>query len=163
MSKQITLTVRGMLLLICLAWLSALAYASGGSESGLTGVGVILGDTTGFSFKHYILKDLAFDFAAGVPLGYSVNGFSTHATLMWTDEMVKVRKGALLFYFGGGACWAQGSAFSDAEVGLRTATGAEYFFSHSHFAVFAELAPTFIFTHDPGFSLHAGVGGRYYF
>jgi hypothetical protein len=144
------------------ALLMSLPLASQAADR-VTGLGVILGDTLGFSLKSYITKYLAFDLAAGLASGYSVfPGISTHADLMWTDEMVKVREGALLFYFGGGAFWAQSST-STIETGLRGLTGAEYFFHQSKYAVFAELAPTVVLTHAPGVSLHGAIGARYYF
>ncbi|NTV52458.1 MAG: hypothetical protein HGA76_05545 [Candidatus Firestonebacteria bacterium] len=123
----------------------------------------MMGDTTGVSFKYYINRHMAFDLAAGLASGYDVfPGISTHADIMWTDEMVKVPEGALLFYFGGGAFWAQ-DTFSRVETGFRALTGAEYFFHNSKWGAFVELAPTLIVTHSPGINLHGAIGARYYF
>ncbi len=151
----------GLFLVVMLSVLPLAAQA--GQEDHLMGIGVIMGDTTGFTLKSYINKYMAFDVAAGLASGYSVfPGISTHADLVWTDEMVRVPEGALLFYFGGGAFWAQSST-SRVETGVRGLTGAEYFFHRSKFAVFVELAPTVTLTNSPGVNLHGALGGRYYF
>jgi hypothetical protein len=151
------------LILLALATLFVLAPLTAQAKEMVSGLGVIMGDTTGVSFKCYVNRHIAFDMAAGLASGYAVfPGISTHGDLVWTDEMVKVPEGALLFYFGGGAFWAQDS-FANAETGVRALTGAEYFFHKSRWAAFAELSPTVIMMHDAGFSLHGAVGARYYF
>jgi len=130
----------------------------------LTGLGIILGDTTGISFKQYFERHMAFDLALGAPYGYNVYpGVSVHGDVMWTDEMAKMERGALLFHVGGGLALAQGGGSDNFEIGVRFTTGVEYFIPRSKFAIFGELVPTFILAHDPGARLHAAVGGRYYF
>jgi hypothetical protein len=129
----------------------------------VSGLGAVFGDTTGVTYKCYLNRHMAFDVAAGLASGYNVfPGISTNADLMWTDEMVKVPEGALLFYFGGGGFWAQ-DTYSNVETGLRALTGAEYFFHKSRWAAYVELAPTMVLTYSTGLSLHAAIGARYYF
>jgi hypothetical protein len=147
------------LLVLSFASLAPAALA----KNEVSGIGLMIGDTTGFTFKSYIKKNLAFDVAVGLASGYGVfPGFSTQADVMWTKEMVKVEAGALLFYFGGGAFWAQNTT-TNVETGIRGLTGAEYFFHKSKWAAFAELAPTFTATYRPGVYLHGAIGARYYF
>jgi len=128
------------------------------------GLGLIIGDTTGISMKYYLHRHLALDAALGAPWGYAVGpGVALHGDVMYTAEMVKVRKGKLFFHLGGGVGMAFGSAPDDFEMGLRFTTGAEYFFHQSPFSVFGELVPVLIFVSPGGMRLHAAFGGRYYF
>jgi hypothetical protein len=148
---------------LLLAGFFALAPLAAQAKDAMSGLGVVMGDTTGVTFKSYLSRHWAFDVAAGLASGYDVwPGISTHADAMWTDEMVKVPEGALLFYFGGGVFWAQ-DTYTRVETGLRGLTGAEYFFHQSPWAVYVELAPTLVMTHSPGLHLHGALGARYYF
>jgi hypothetical protein len=139
-------------------------FLSSSAQAGPAGLGLILGDTTGVSFKYYMSKHTAFDLALGSPLGYYVYpGISVHGDLMWTDMVTPVEEGRWMYYLGGGLGMASGQDMRNGEVDLRILTGMEYFFHRSKFAIFGELTPCVVFNYSPALSLHAALGGRFYF
>jgi hypothetical protein len=144
------------------AALSGLACSAAAGD--MTGLGLILGDTTGFSFKQFMDRHSAFDLAIGAPLGYNVYpGVSVHGDIMYEDEVTPLKRGALLFHLGGGLGLGVASYSSTLELGLRLTAGMEYFFPRSKFAVFGELVPTFVLIHYPGARLNGALGIRFYF
>ncbi len=147
---------------VAVAVFLALSFTTS-AQAGPAGVGLILGDTVGVSFKYYFDKYGAFDLALGSAVGYRVYpGVSLHGDLMWTDLVTPVEAGRWLYHLGGGLGLASGRDLRSGEADLRFTAGMEYFFERSQFAVFGELVPCLVFSSLP-FSLHAAIGGRFYF
>lgn len=154
---------RFSMILVALSFaLAGLVSPCPAAKGELNGVGIILGDTTGISYKHFMDRHTAFDVALGAPYGYNIYpGVSLHGDLMWTDKIPEVQQGVLLFHIGGGLGLGLGG--SEVEAVLRVTTGLEYFFPRTKFAVFGDLVPAFVLTHTPGARLNAAIGVRYYF
>jgi len=123
------------------------------------GLGVIVGEPTGLSFKKWIGKNAAIDAAAA--WSFIEDTFHVHADYLWhNSNLFKAEKGRLLFYFGVG-----GRISTEAEfrVGARVPVGLNYNFENSPLEVFAEIGPVLDLTPATEFKFTGGVGIRYFF
>ncbi len=133
------------------------------------GVGVMIGNPTGFSYKMWLDETIAIDSAAGIDKGE----FDLHATFLvhnfqtakrWAQTSSVFRSlnedGDLPWYFGAGPRLL----FEDkSEFGVRFPLGFSFLPHNSPWETFAEVAPVLRFTPDLGFDGDFALGVRYYF
>lgn len=128
-------------------------------ESGF-GLGIILGEPTGISFKNWIGSRTAID--GGVAWSfYNDNSLHLHADyLVHNFDIFKVKKGKLTLYYGIG-----GRVKTDkkSRVGVRIPVGINYVFEKAPLDIFLELAPLLDLAPGTEFGLSGGIGIRYYF
>ncbi len=144
--------------------------ASGGQEG--IGLGVILGEPTGVSFKTWIDDRTAIDAAAA--WSFSENdSFQFHADyLIHPFAMPKPPeiRGAVSFYFGiGGRFKLKESKNRDSRnenddlLGIRFPVGFSHLMAEAPVEFFAELVPVLDVVPDTDADLNAAIGARYYF
>jgi len=126
-----------------------------------TGIGIIAGEPSGFSFKHWVGEDTAVDAAVGWSIGDG--DFYAHADYLWhrTIEDTKMGGSAPVYYGVGGRLLVRDG--DDSKVGIRIPIGLDYRFDDGRFDVFVEVAPIFNFLPETEFDLSLGFGGRFYF
>lgn len=139
-----------------------LAAGTAHAQSEGTGVGVIVGEPTGISAKHWLDEDSAIDAA----LGWSFEGrtsFHVHADWLWHDfTLIPVEKGSLPIHYGIGARF-KGKSGSQDRAGIRVPVGLGYHFDEIPLEVFAEVAPILDVTPSSEFNVNVALGARWYF
>ena len=125
------------------------------------GLGIIVGEPTGFSFKLWTDSGFALDGAAA--WSFTGNGaLHLHGDLLrHRYDLVEVDGDGLPLYYGIGARIRL--VDGDDLVGLRIPLGVDYVFDDGRFDVFFELVPTMNVMPHTDFSLNAGLGCRYWF
>jgi hypothetical protein len=130
----------------------------GAQDSGF-GLGVILGEPTGISFKNWVGSRTAID--GGIAWSFSNNN-SLHLHmdyLVHNFNVFKAKKGKLALYYGiGGRIKTEKS-----RVGIRIPVGINYIFGDAPLDIFFELAPVLDLVPSTEFRLTGGIGIRYYF
>ncbi len=142
--------------LFCLLLLLSfpLAHAAGD-----LGVGVMIGETTGFTGKK-ISGDNAFDAGAGWSMGGD-NHFQIHGDYLWNRQDALYFKDSkpLDLYFGVGARME----FDDEiELGIRAPLGLSAYSSDRALEGFVEFAPIFDFIPEGELNAHLMLGVRIY-
>jgi hypothetical protein len=130
-----------------------------GQEYGF-GAGIILGEPTGISLKYWTKPTNAWD--AGVAWGFGREGaFHLHADYLWHKyNLIRVDKGRLPLYYGGGAR----ILFADrSHFGIRGVVGLDYQFSGVPLDAFLEIAPVFDLVPATELNFNGGIGIRYFF
>ena len=126
------------------------------------GIGVIAGEPTGITGKYMLNDSSGID--AGV--GWKTSGdseFHIYADYLFhIHDLIKVKKGALPVYVGGGLRWVDREN-RDNKFGIRVPVGLEYLFDNVSLGAFAELVPVLNLTPDTDFDLEGGIGIRFYF
>ena len=131
-------------------------------HAGDQGVGIMVGNPSGFSYKYFLDNNVGIDGAFGVDQGDA----DAHVTLLYHDFDVWKRtpafqnvNGDMPLYFGVGprALFAH-----DTEFGLRFVVGTSFFPANTPWEIFGELAPVLRFTPSTGGDFDFAVGLRYY-
>ena len=139
--------------------LIAAALLSFSPGRGDTGLGLIAGNPTGLSFKHFTSTTTAFDAAAA--WSFSDEWMTIHGDYLWHSYGgIEVEKGQLPVYYGVGGWVAFGD---DTVIGARVPAGLEYLFSTADFDVFLEIAAGLSVVPDTDFHVDAAIGVRYFF
>lgn len=127
-------------------------------KGGDLGVGVVIGDATGPTFKYFTSNTTAID----VGLGFS-SDFEAYADYLWHgwDIFPRPQQGLFGAYVGVGPRYKERK--KDDDFGLRTIAGVDYWIEQVPFEIFLEGGPWFIFTPDTDTELDLEVGVRYYF
>lgn len=145
----------GMLTLFSVA-----AWAQPKGDSGDSGLGIIVGEPTGISFKTFIGRRHGFDLA----LAWSTreDNFHIHGDYLFHNwGAFNPNRGRMPLYYGiGGRIRLDDD---DATVGLRIPVGFEYLFQGAPLGLFLELAPILDLSPDTDFDVNAGAGVRFYF
>jgi len=139
------------------------------AANGPLGLGVILGEPTGFSGKYFLDADR--NRAIDMGLAWSLDddsGFHIHGDYLLHNysllrDAFHVTKGKLPLYYGLGGRFQFREHNHDDEFGLRIPLGMSYMFADIPIDLFAELAPVVNFVPDTGLDLEGGVGVRFYF
>lgn len=123
------------------------------------GLGVIVGEPTGLSFKKWMTKTAAIDAAAA--WSFVDGSFHIHADyLLHSFSVFKVERGKLLVYYGLGG---RISTEVELRVGIRVPAGLSYTFENSPLDIFFEIGPILDLTPATEFRLTGGLGIRYFF
>lgn len=139
------------------------------ARRGDQGVGVMMGNPSGFSYKFWLDEKIGIDGAAGIDQGE----FDLHATFLihnfdsarqWAKTSSFFRglteDGDLPWYFGFGPR----ILFEDkSEFGIRFPVGFSFLPHNTPWEGFAEFAPVWRITPDVGVDADFAVGVRYYF
>ncbi len=124
------------------------------------GLGIILGEPTGFSVKGWIDSRSAID--AGLAWSFlHETTFHVHVDyLLHTGELTK--RSDMPVYYGIGGRIKAGSAGGD-RIGIRIVGGMVYFVPGSPIDIFGEIVPILDFSPSTDLQVNAGIGARYYF
>jgi hypothetical protein len=125
-----------------------------------TGVGIIVGEPTGFSFKHWTSNTTAFD--AAIAWSFINEGaFHIHADyLLHSFNLINVPEGKLPFYYGIGG---RLKTSDKTRLGVRVPLGLAYLFQTTPVDIFLEIVPILDFIPETYFRINAALGARYYF
>jgi hypothetical protein len=152
--------MKRILSLAALTLVTLLGASRAQAAGGPTGVGVIVGDPTGLSLKHWLTKTTAIDAALAWTLDDS-NAFAIHADyLRHVPGLVRVGRSEFPFHYGIGGVLvlADSSAFA-----FRAPVGLSYRFQAEPIDIFAELAGVLLVAPSTDFDINLGIGARYYF
>lgn len=148
---------KAALALILLAALAGLSYGRDGD----VGLGIILGEPTGVSFKMWTGKTVAFD--AGAAWSFVNNGtfFQLHGDLLFHNfDLFRVDKGKMALYYGFGG---RVKFAADTLVSLRVPVGISYEFPKTSIELFFEVVPMLDIVPATEVGIAGGAGFRYYF
>ena len=140
------------------------------AQSSETGIGIIIGEPTGLSAKHWLNKTTAIDAAAA--WGFSGRDtFHVHADYLLHNFQVfkgsKI-KGQLPIHYGLGLSTRlrekrHDDSKSDFVLGVRAPIGITWIVPQQPLDVFIELVPELELAPDTDFGIGLGLGARYYF
>lgn len=149
----------GLIILLALSSIPTHAQETG------VGLGIILGEPTGFSFKGWtgpanaIDGALAWSFERG-------NAFHLHADYLWHNFDVFRTRDRIPLYYGVGARIKSGSDDNgyhyDTRFGLRGVIGVDFFIPRAPLDAFLEIAPIMDLTPATELSFNAGIGFRFF-
>ncbi len=153
-----------VIIIIILCIFHIVAIDSAWSRSRKIGLGLIIGEPTGFSFKNMNSKNVAIDGA----FGWSFDNNShihIHGDILWHNWQIlqrglNIRSGALPLYYGIGV---RGRFGDISRVGVRFVIGISYLFEREPFDLFLEVAPIMDFAPRTEFNGNAAIGVRYWF
>ncbi len=144
-----------------IAVLIVLLLSLSGSEALAGGIGIIVGEPTGLSFKQGMGGNRSFDLAAAWSLE-GKDALHLHGDLLFhRRDLVEVDDTGLPLYYGIGA--RVKLLESDDLLGIRFPIGLSTFIADGDFDLFIELVPIMDLAPDTDFSLNAGLGIRYWF
>ena len=113
------------------------------------GIGVIIGDPTGLSFRVNRFPVLAVAWSRDSHIHINMDYWLFNPRLEWPVKA----------YIGVGGNFQLGDNFG---IGVRFPLGLQLFFAR-HFELFGELVPGVQFIENSGFDLDAGIGLRFIF
>ena len=125
------------------------------------GMGLIVGEPTGISFKGWLSSSTAFD--AGVAWSFARgSALHIHADyLIHSFDAIKSEAKVPIYYGIGGRFKAADR--TDARLGARGVVGIAYFLPSAPIDLFFEVAPILDFAPATEFSVNGGFGARYFF
>jgi hypothetical protein len=139
------------------------------------GLGLIIGEPTGISFKYYVSADRAIDGALAWRL-WRGRALHIHADHLWHNRsLISVSSGSLPLYYGVGVrlqlwndrYWYRGRYYDDdrsrADLGVRFPVGLAYEFEGAPLDVFLEIVPVLNLIPDTHVDFSGGIGLRYWF
>jgi len=146
--------ITNIVLIVFLSSFSLMAQDSG------FGLGVILGEPTGISFKGWLNHKTALD--CGIAWSFTKNeSFHFHADYLFHSfNVFKSKKGKSLLYYGIGG---RVKTTTKSTIGIRIPVGFSYLFKETPLDIFIELAPLMDLSPKTQFWFTGGVGIRYYF
>jgi hypothetical protein len=149
-----------------------LAQGSVAQERGF-GLGVILGEPTGFSAKLWTSPFTAFDFGLGLSISGDGIGNSRgsnsaesrihfHMDYLWHSFESINSDVRLPIYYGIGGRFNSGGGYNS-SLAIRGVLGIAWLPRQAPFDMFLELVPSLQLTSGVGLAVEAGIGARYYF
>ncbi|SMO49692.1 hypothetical protein [Gracilimonas mengyeensis] len=129
-------------------------------EGGDLGIGVMLGEPTGLSFKLWNNDRSALAFGAAWSFG-AYDALHLHGDYLLHSWFNEVDQGELAFYYGIGARFL--FADPDSKVGVRVPFGLNYHIQDAPVDVFIEAVPILNLTPATEFDGNGALGIRYYF
>jgi len=141
---------------LLLVFISTLTY----SQKRGYGIGIIVGEPTGLSFKGWVSARNAID--AGIAWSFiDETSIHVHADYLWHSfDMIK-SEADLAVYYGIGGRIKTGDN-NKARIGLRMVGGINYFFKDAPFDLFLEIAPILDLAPATKLSANAGLGARFF-
>lgn len=128
------------------------------------GVGIMLGEPTGLTFKKWVSDSNAFDAAIGWSFVNDVGTVNMHVDYLWHDIKVLQGQGEglreLSFFYGLGGRF---KTTSQAQIGLRIPLGINYQAVRSPLELFVEIVPILNLAPSTTFNVNGGLGLRLYF
>ena len=124
------------------------------------GLGMILGEPTGVSFKKWLGENTAADFA----LAWSFAGeasFHIHADYLIHDfNLIKVKRGKCPVYYGVGTRFKNEE---DIRLAVRVPVGISYMFDTAPIDIFFEFGLLLDLFPESTLSINSSIGFRYFF
>lgn len=157
--QEVIIMKRTKSLFILLPLFLALFTVAGEAGNGW-GIGFMVGNPTGLSFKAWAGKTRAFDAGAAWAFG-DENKLQLHADYLFHNfRVIKVESGQLPLYIGVG-----GRVKFEAEtrVGVRIPVGLCYLFKNHPIDIFFEVAPIIDLVPETELDLNVALGIRYFF
>lgn len=134
--------------------------AVGGAQDRGFGLGVLLGEPTGVSFKQWLSFRSAFSGAAAWSFGHD-DSFHVHCDYVVHDfDLIPLEGHTLPLTYGIGVRLMNAH---DIHVGVRIPVGITYIFEDAPLDIFIELAPVFDLIPRTDLFFNGGIGVRYYF
>lgn len=130
------------------------------AQSSGPGLGIIVGEPTGISFKYWTGSTTAFD--AALAWSFTDEGaFHIHGDYLFHNmRLISVPDGMLPFYYGIGA---RIKTANDTKFGIRVPLGLAYLFQSAPIDIFLEIVPILDLTPKTNFAINAALGARYFF
>lgn len=124
------------------------------------GLGLILGEPTGISFKGWMDSRSAID--AGLAWSFlHETSFHVHADyLLHTSKLTE--RADMPAYYGIGGRIKAGGRGSD-RIGVRVVGGLAWYLRDAPIDIFVEIAPILDFAPSTDFQVNGGLGARYFF
>ena len=143
--------------LVIFGCLAGLSFAESNHNIGL---GIILGEPTGISFKIWNRQTVAFDAGAAWSI-VDEKHFQVHGDLLFHNfGLFRVETGRMALYYGVGArVWFA----TDTIVSLRVPVGLSYEFEKTPVELFLEIVPMLDLIPSTEVGMGGAVGFRYYF
>jgi hypothetical protein len=143
--------------LVIFGCLAGLSFAESNHNIGL---GIILGEPTGISFKIWNRQTVAFDAGAAWSI-VDEKHFQVHGDLLFHNfDLFRVETGRMALYYGIGArVWFA----SDTIISLRVPVGLSYEFEKTPVELFIEIVPMLDLIPSTEVGMGGAVGFRYYF
>jgi hypothetical protein len=124
------------------------------------GLGIIVGEPTGVSFKYWTTNTTAFD--AALAWSFIDGGaFHIHADYIFHNfNLIRISEGKLPFYYGIGG---RIKTANKTQVGVRVPLGLAYMFYTAPVDIFLEVVPILDLAPQTDFRINAAIGARYFF
>lgn len=148
----------GILFILLACFLLAPSQATAQDE-GQVGLGLMIGEPTGISFKYWTSNRNAIDAGLAWSLG-QYDAIHIHADYLWHNFSTfgEVEEGELPLYYGIGGRMA--FAENDAVIGVRVPVGISYIFEEAPLDLFLEVAPTINLAPSTDFDINGALGIR---
>jgi hypothetical protein len=153
----------------CVSVLLALALAAPGSvraQDRGVGLGLLVGEPTGFAAKVWETPTSALDFGAAWSLADD-GAFRLHADWLWNAYgWLDLEEGKLPLYLGFGFRFVfrdVDATSQNTQFGVRFPLGIDFMARRRRYDLFAEIVPVLQLTPETAFDLEGGVGLRYWF
>ncbi len=160
-AKNTMMNVRTLFTITLVVCLGFATFARTQHNEGF-GAGVIIGEPTGVTIKHWVSPSNAFDAA----VGWSFEGRSSlhvHGDYLFHDfDLIPVDVGHLPVYGGFGARLKVREGHSD-RLGVRVPLGIAYHVEEVPLEIFGEIVPILDLAPSSRVSLNAAIGVRYFF
>jgi len=137
-----------------------LFLSAANAQSKGIGLGLIVGEPTGISFKYWTGSTTAVD--AALAWSFIDEGaFHIHGDYIFHNfTLITIPEGKLPFYYGIGA---RIKTANDTKLGVRVPLGLAYLFNSAPIDIFLEIVPILDLTPKTDFAINAALGARYYF
>jgi hypothetical protein len=127
-----------------------------------TGIGIIIGNPTGISGKHYLNDNNAIDLGLGYSLVSGKEKFTMHIDYLYQLNNFFETKEEIALYYGFGARF-NAQRYASSSFGARGVIGSAFFLEEQPIDIFAEAAPVFNLLPETSIDFDLGIGIRYYF
>ena len=148
--------------LLVIAFLGTVT-ASAQDYKGHYGIGLALGEPSGFSIKKFNNHSEAFQYTLGYSTVDGEEGINIGADfLLHNYDFITAEKGKIPFYYGAGI---HIKSYNNAgnQIYARVPLGLAYEVSNFPFDVFFEFAPGIAVIPEPELVTNFAIGGRFYF
>jgi hypothetical protein len=124
------------------------------------GLGVIIGEPTGISFKKWMNTSQALDGAVAWSFGHE-DAFHLHLDYLFHNRrLIIIDRNVIPFYYGIGGRFK----FGDSNTfGIRFPLGLTVFIVEAPIDLFLEVVPIMNLAPETDLDLNAAIGARYYF
>jgi len=148
--------------LLIIAFLGTLA-AEAQEFKGHYGVGIAIGEPSGFSIKKFINNGEAFQYTLGYSTVKDQEGVNIGADfLLHNYDFITAEKGKIPFYYGAGIHLRSYNDMGN-QVYARVPLGLAYEVSDLPLDIFFEFAPGIAVIPQPSLVTNFALGGRFYF
>ena len=138
-----------------------ITISSYAQDKGL-GLGVMIGEPTGFSGKYWLNETNAVDFGMAYSFVRSHSALSLHADYLYHSFDIIKSNYRMPVYFGYGVRLRLVNK-DDNALGARGVIGINWLSNETPFDVFLEVAPVFNLFPSTSLNLDAAIGARYFF